>query len=44
MYGTTVFKATMLFKKIKVGFAKTRNILSAFRTRNNGTECQKKNI
>lgn len=44
MYGNIVFKATILFKKIKVGFAKTLNILPALSTRNSGTDRQKKNI
>ncbi|KHS47069.1 hypothetical protein RN38_07110 [Hafnia paralvei] len=44
MYGNSVFKVTILFQKIKMGFAKILDILPTFSTRNNSTDRQKKNI
>lgn len=44
MYGNTMFRVTILFQKIKMGFAKVLNIPPAFSAKNNSTDRQKKNI
>jgi len=44
MYENNVFKVTILFQKIKMGFAQIQDILPTFNSRNNSTDRQKNNI
>ncbi|CAI0939001.1 Uncharacterised protein [Serratia liquefaciens] len=44
MYENNVFKVTILFQKIKMGFAKILDNLPTFNSRNNSIDRQKNNI